>query len=305
VLKPLHYLVYPAESPGITITIYYLLVILLGWAVLWLVPDLRGVVSGERLAELGRTGIEFSFTNPSAAAPGQWLSWQFALSLGASMVGAFLLMIPATWVYMATRRRKGFDQSIVHTMVILAVAVSGVVVIVRNSVALAFSLAGIVGAVRFRQSLQDTRDTLYIFLSIGVGLAAGAEVLAAAAVFSAVFNYLVLTLWRADYGLCEIGTRAGHVLYTQGEDATAPKKGGGEFNAVLLVRTREPAEAKRAIEPLLAKQLKRWRLADEDVHGEETILKYLVRLRKSAQPGDVEDAVLVVGGTSVIGARIH
>ncbi len=303
-LKPLHYLVFPAESPGITITIYYLFVILLGWLVLWLVPDLRGVVSGERLAELGRTGIEFSFTNPSAAAPGQWLSWQFALSLGASMVGAFLLMIPATWVYMATRRRKGFDQSIVHTMVILAVAVSGVVVIVRNSVALAFSLAGIVGAVRFRQSLQDTRDTLYIFLSIGVGLAAGAEVLAAAAVFSAVFNYLVLTLWRADYGLCEIGTRAAHVLYTRGEDPAEAKK-GGQFNAVLLVRTRDPAQAKSAVEPLLAKQLKRWRLAEEDVHGEETILKYLIRLRKSAKPGDVEDAVLVVGGPSVIGAKIH
>lgn len=44
---------------------------------------------------------------------------------------------------------------------------------VKNSVALAFSLAGAVAGVRFRSSLSDTADALYIFVAIGVGLAAG------------------------------------------------------------------------------------------------------------------------------------
>jgi len=48
-----------------------------------------------------------------------------------------------------------------------------VVLIVRDSVALAFSLAGIVAAVRFRNTLRDTKDAVYIFLAIAVGLAAG------------------------------------------------------------------------------------------------------------------------------------
>jgi hypothetical protein len=72
--------------------------------------------------------------------------WQVNTSMALSMVGSFLLMLPTSWVYRAERRRKGFDQSVVRTVLVLAVAVAGVVVIARNSLALAFSLPGVVGA---------------------------------------------------------------------------------------------------------------------------------------------------------------
>ncbi|HEU4564517.1 MAG TPA: hypothetical protein VFS05_07710, partial [Gemmatimonadaceae bacterium] len=58
---------------------------------------------------------------------------------------------------------------------------------------------GIVAAVRFRNTLDDSKDAVYIFLATGLGLAAGVEP-TAAFVLSVGFNLLVLALWRADFG---------------------------------------------------------------------------------------------------------
>ena len=52
----------------------------------------------------------------------------------------------------------------------------------------------------FRNSLSDTADALYIFLAIGVGLAAGIGELGVADVISVVLNYVILTLWKSDFG---------------------------------------------------------------------------------------------------------
>jgi Domain of unknown function (DUF4956) len=117
-----------------------------------------------------------------------------------AMVAAFLLMLPVTWIYVMTRRRKGFRQSVVQTLVILPIVVAGVVFMVKNSLALAFSLGGIVAAVSFRNTLRDTKDAVYIFLATGVGLAAGIQSVPFAAALSITFNIVILLLWWTDFG---------------------------------------------------------------------------------------------------------
>jgi hypothetical protein len=78
--------------------------------------------------------------------------------------------------------------------------VAGVVLIVRNSLALAFSLGGIVAAVRFRANMSDTRDIVYIFLAIVVGFAAGVQVIMVALLLTMLFNFVLVALWRYDFG---------------------------------------------------------------------------------------------------------
>lgn len=85
------------------------------------------------------------------------------------------------------------------TIILLPVVVAGIVLIVQNSLALAFSLAGIVAGVRFRLTLDDTLDAIYIFVAIGAGLAAGIEALEIAVVISVLFNYVILIAWEFDY----------------------------------------------------------------------------------------------------------
>lgn len=117
-----------------------------------------------------------------------------------SLIGALVVMIPVAWSYIFIKRRGGYDESVVHALLILPIAVTGIVLIVRSSLALAFSLAGIVAAVRFRTTLSDTKDAVYVFLAIGVGLAAGVQHVGVALVLSIVFNAVTLVLWRLNFG---------------------------------------------------------------------------------------------------------
>ncbi|MEA2764949.1 MAG: hypothetical protein QOK07_1353, partial [Gemmatimonadaceae bacterium] len=117
------------------------------------------------------------------------------------LLGALVLMLPVTWVYMSARPSGGqHNQNVVQTLIFLPLVVAGIVFIVQNSLALAFSLAGVVGAVRFRTTLRDTRDLVYIFLSIVVGFAAGVQSLAVGAVVSIIFNFVLIITWHYDYG---------------------------------------------------------------------------------------------------------
>ena len=240
---------YPAESPFTAITLYYLVLFGVAWATYRFIPGADAAFTSSRLADMMSSGGSFAeaMTGGSSGAGGVGFSMQFALLLGAAMIGAVLLMVPASWVYMATHRAKGLDQNVVQTMLILALSVAGVIVIVRNSLALAFSLAGVVGAVQYRHTLRDPRDTLYVFLAIGVGLAAGVEALPAAAALSLIFCYAILAMSRVDYGLCELGHSSSHLLLTApratSESSGPSRKSGGkqdkDFDAV-------PGRARRA-----------------------------------------------------------
>ena len=113
-----------------------------------------------------------------------------------AMAGALLLMLPIAWAYVATRERRKVDHSVVTTITLLPIAVAAILVIVQDSLAIAFSLAGIAGLVRFRNSLDDTKDAMYVFIAIAVGLGAGVGALEASAALSGLYNLVVVALWK-------------------------------------------------------------------------------------------------------------
>lgn len=117
-----------------------------------------------------------------------------------AVIGAILTVLPVSWTYMAIRKRSEYDQSLVETIMLLPIAVTSIVIIVHNSLALAFSLAGIVGGVRFRNTLKSSGDALYILLAIGIGLAAGIGAMEIAIIMSMTFNFCFLILWMTDFG---------------------------------------------------------------------------------------------------------
>ena len=122
-----------------------------------------------------------------------------AVTVALAMISAVLLALPTAWVYTRTRAKRGYQQSVVQTLMVLPIVVAGIVVLVKYSVALAFSLAGIVAAVRFRNTLDDSKDAVYIFLATAIGLAAAVD-LPVALVISVLFNALALALWYTDFG---------------------------------------------------------------------------------------------------------
>ena len=118
-----------------------------------------------------------------------------------SMFGTLLLMLPVSWVYKAIHYDGEHDHSLDETTLVLPAVVAGIVMVVQHSLALAFSLAGIVAGVQFRRALSDTFDTLFIFVAIAVGIAAGIHALDIAVVLTVFFNYAALFVCLFGDGL--------------------------------------------------------------------------------------------------------
>lgn len=235
------------------------------------------------------------------------------------LIGALVLILPVTWVYMSARPSGSqHNQNVVQTLIILPMVVAGIVFIVQNSLALAFSLAGVVGAVRFRTTLRDSRDLVYVFLAIVVGFSAGVQSLAVGTVISIVFNFVLVLTWHYDYGRSMLMPTASaqwsrplHALasptgdhqipdrdiimsltpesaaaladrFTRVQKAVGSKKKKPRFDSILTVTTDKVPEAQMRIEDVLERMTKRWSL-DEIVTniGKPSEIYYLLRLRKS------------------------
>jgi hypothetical protein len=210
-----------------------------------------------------------------------------------------LLALPVAWVYILTRSKRGFQQSVVQTLVMLPTVVAGVVALVKDSLPLAFGLAGIVAAVRFRTALDDSKDAVYVFLVTGVGLAAAVDLPVAAAI-SIVFNALILLLWYTDFGrtpaqldgriaerklqrAMEQMSRTGTFVARLDNEVFQDMSGEqlqaladrawrrarrhnpelpdpeGKRDALLRLRTENVEETRRTVEPVLEETTKKWR----------------------------------------------
>lgn len=83
-----------------------------------------------------------------------------------------------------------------RTFPLLAVATVLVIFVVRSSLALSLGLVGALSIVRFRAAIKEPEEIVYLFFSIAVGLALGAEALTVAAVGTVVFTVFVLVAHR-------------------------------------------------------------------------------------------------------------
>ena len=120
--------------------------------------------------------------------------------LTVSLLLTALIMLPITWTYTATRHETGYRKTFVRALIIFPVCATTIVLLIQDSLALAFGLAALVAAVRFRVDLQDPIDGIYIFAAICVALAAGIGYLGIAMVMAGFFCFASALLWHLDYG---------------------------------------------------------------------------------------------------------
>jgi hypothetical protein len=243
-----------------------------------------------------------------------------------AMVGALLLMLPIAWAYVVTRERKKVDHSVVATITLMPMAVAAILVIVHDSLAVAFSLAGIAGLVRFRSALDDTKDAMYVFVAIVVGLGAGVGTMEAAGALSGLYNLVAVALWWwnaepppiADIALGEQRVPKGRSLlnsllpyrnrdrhpepvaeWLKPEEMVSLNDGAvnrngddtggpGKRDGILRVHAADDLATRRTVEEVLEGCTKRWTL-DSDDRGENGLptLTYQVRLKKRCESAEL------------------
>ncbi len=321
-----------SERPLRRLLAYYAIVAIVVALVAYFFPVVVEQVAGKGLGATpgGPKLLQDGLTGPAAGLGGLVAGPLAELTIITIIVllGTLILMMPVTWVYMSARSVPGHNQGVVQTLIILPLVVAGIIIVVQNSLALAFSLAGVVGAVRFRTNLRDTRDLVYIFLSIAIGFAAGVQALAVGALLSIVFNIVMLLTWRYDYGrnvltptassqwagpLESLANATGEsaipdrdlVLSLTPEKADkladrfervsevlGSKKKKSRFNALLTITTNNVPEAQTASENVLEKMTKRWRLDEVQTNtGKPCEIYYLVRLKKSVTREEIVTAI--------------
>ena len=208
---------------------------------------------------------------------------------------SFALTLPVTWVYRWTRPRKRYNQAFAHTLLVVPIAIALVVFLVKGSLPLAFSLAGIVAAVRFRTSLNEPMDAIYMFIVIGIGLAAGVQLLNVAFLASVFFNGIAIAVWYTDFGArpavldgCKLvapkesGQLLGVSGVVQGDTVAGDGNGKKPYNAQLRIHTTKVDAAQQATIPILEANAKRWQEAQVIQKEDGTsIVVFDIRLKKS------------------------
>jgi hypothetical protein len=287
------------QGPFLRLLLFYALLIAVGAALVYFVPFVREAW----VSAPGNTGPG-AFEQVSGKSEAIALTAQQrdpverGLTLFIIALGALAVSVPVAWVYTFTRRLR-YDPSLVHSVIILPLVVSGIVVIVKDSVPLAFSLAGIVAVVRFRNTLKDPKDAVYIFLALGIGLAAGIQALDIALVMSLVFNATVLVLWRYNLGaiygesnrdLLSIGDRTLMIARNASQrDALrwrlSKEARDMKTDGILLVHTQDPEAAKQGVELTLATIADEWRITD-NFRSRNGTATFAVLLRLKDKKGD-------------------
>lgn len=284
-------------APFVRLAAFYVALLGIALALIYFVPLFRD--AWVAAPDTGADGLqELAGRSRKALSVQDKAGPERALSVLLITIGALAISLPVAWVYTFTRRLR-YDPSLVHSVIILPMVVSGIVVVVKDSVALAFSLAGIVAAVRFRNTLKDPKDAVYIFLALGIGLAAGVQALDIALVMSLVFNAVVLVLWRYNFGaiygesqrdLLAIGDRSLMIARTAAQRDAIRWRMSREAkdmktDAILLVHSTDAEAARQRVELTLAKNADDWRVA-ENFRTRNGISTFAVLLRMKEKKAD-------------------
>ena len=191
------------RSAYIKVTLYFLGIFLFFFTILKVFPDARNLLPVGTADKMFSTPeLHEIESSVHAGRLDESSSSQKAVFFSMCFLSSILMALPIGTTFMATARPKRSSISIAKMIIGLPIVVTGLVLIVQNSLALAFSLAGIVAGagIRFRTNLREFTDTLYFLISIGIGLSTGIGALGISHIMSVVFCYTVLTLQALDYG---------------------------------------------------------------------------------------------------------
>ena len=112
------------------------------------------------------------------------------------LVVAALIGLLITVVHRPVSRDKPLTRSMEQAQVLLCVSGAVVMIIIGNSIARAFGIAGAASIIRFRTPVEDPKDITILFLLMGLGMAAGLGAFAVVGLATAFLCVLLLVLDR-------------------------------------------------------------------------------------------------------------
>lgn len=90
-----------------------------------------------------------------------------------SLLLAIAVAFIISQIYKYTHRGLNYELAFMSTLVVLAPIIAVVMLFIRGDLVLSLGLIGSISIIRFRTPIKDTRDMVFIFWVIAVGLGSG------------------------------------------------------------------------------------------------------------------------------------
>ena len=131
-----------------------------------------------------------------------------ALSLG------FLLGLWMVFIYRVTHRGLTYERSFLVSLAMVPPIVGLIMMLIGSNLALSLGMVGALSIIRFRTVIKDSRDMVYLFWAIAIGLGAGTSNWMATIIASAFIGAVLLILHFVQYGKMQ---HSDFVLVVNGE----------------------------------------------------------------------------------------
>ncbi len=117
-----------------------------------------------------------------------------------TLVLAFVLAQIVAGVYIVTFRGMSYSRSFVQAIPLGAAVTAMLMLAIGDSIAAGIGLAGGLSIVRFRTTMRDPRDMVFVFAGLGVGIACGLRAYPAAVGGTVLFSIAALLLYGVSFG---------------------------------------------------------------------------------------------------------
>jgi hypothetical protein len=117
-----------------------------------------------------------------------------------SLLLAFVLGQVIAWVYYITHSGLSYSRSYVQSLILITVVVAMVMAVIGNNIITAVGLMGALAIVRFRNVVKDTRDIVFIFSSLVIGMASGSHRYMTAILGTIILSLIAIYLFFTDFG---------------------------------------------------------------------------------------------------------
>lgn len=125
------------------------------------------------------------------------VDWRTAV---VSILLAFALAQAVASVYMRTFRGLSYSRTLVQGMALASIVTCMLMLAIGNSIAAGIGIAGGLSIIRFRTTMRDPRDMVFVFTALAAGIASGLQAYSAAIAGTVVFLVAALALDATSFG---------------------------------------------------------------------------------------------------------
>jgi hypothetical protein len=286
------------DNVVVRLATYYAVISTVYVGLLRFVPGLDDAVIRERARVITRTAFDSSAPGSVAALSPPTDTDALGL-IALTLLGAMLVAFPVALVYQWTNEPESYRPDFSRSLLVLPIAVALAVFLVKDSLALAFGLSGIVAVIRWRTTLRESMDGVFMFVVIGIGLAAGVQLLIVALVGSVLFNFTILALSRTRFA-ARPRRVGGWTLTDPAAQQAVPRR-----TVSIRVDASNKARAEEYLATVLPLCAKEWRKSSESAQPNgHVLLEYRITLKKSHSPDSLVSTISRLGIPEIGGVAL-